>query len=56
MQVKNEFKNSLFIVQKKYLWYKSTHFRGLWILELGKEGSRMEGTLDVECFNLGGSF
>jgi hypothetical protein len=21
-----------------------------------KEGSRMEGTLDVDCFNLGGSF
>ena len=23
---------------------------------IGKEGSRMEGTLDVDCFNFGGSF
>ena len=24
--------------------------------DLYKEGSRMEGTLDFDCFNLGGSF
>ena len=25
-------------------------------VRLDKEGSRMEGTLDFDCFNLGGSF